>query len=441
MIHFPNLTKRLSRAGDLGFSVFAGLMAFLTYSSMYAFRKPFAAATFDGEVYWEMDLKIWLILAQTFGYMASKFYGIKMISELRPENRAILILGLIGISWLGLLGFALLPAPWNVLCFLVNGFPLGLIWGLVFSYLEGRKFTEMMGSILAVSFVFSSGLVKSTGKYLMDTWQIGEQWMPFATGAVFFPVLLIGVILLNQIPDPNERDVSLRTVRTPMPKSERKAFFSNFRTGILLLIFVYVILTALRDLRDNFAVEIWTTMGISVRAELLTQTEIPITLGLLVLMALLVLIQNNLKALFIYHGLIISGLLLSVVATLLIKMDLMSPFYWVMLTGMGIYMGYIPFNCLLFDRLIAAFKSAGNVGFLMYLADSFGYLGSVAIVTVKQFGLWQGMSWHLFYTNGILIFCSASIVLMGGSWWYFRRKAEETIPKINPTSASYSIIP
>jgi MFS family permease len=440
MLKFPDLTKRLSQSSDWTLSIFAGVMAFLTYSSMYAFRKPFAAATFEGESFGEMDLKIWLILAQTLGYMASKFYGIKMISELKPENRAKLILGLIGISWLGLLGFALLPAPWNVLCFLVNGFPLGLIWGLVFSYLEGRKFTEMMGSILAVSFVFSSGLVKSTGKYLMDTWQIGEHWMPFATGAVFFPVLLVGVILLNQIPDPNERDISLRTARTPMPKSERKAFFANFRTGILLLIFVYVILTALRDLRDNFAVEIWTAMGISVRAELLTQTEIPITLGLLVLMALLVLIQNNLKALFLYHGLIIAGLLLSVAATVLIQMGMLSPFNWVMLTGMGIYMGYIPFNCLLFDRLIAAFKSAGNVGFLMYLADSFGYLGSVAIVTVKQFGLWQDMSWHLFYTNGILIFCSLSLLLMGRSWWYFRRKAQKTIPEIHPSNPVISTI-
>jgi MFS family permease len=440
MLKFPDLTKRLSQSSDWTLSVFAGVMAFLTYSSMYAFRKPFAAATFEGEHFWEMDLKIWLILAQTLGYMASKFYGIKMISELKPENRAKLILGLIGISWLGLLGFALLPAPWNVLCFLVNGFPLGLIWGLVFSYLEGRKFTEMMGSILAVSFVFSSGLVKSTGKYLMDSWQIAEHWMPFATGAVFFPVLLAGVILLNQIPNPNERDISLRTARTPMPKSERKAFFANFRTGILLLIFVYVILTALRDLRDNFAVEIWTAMGISVRAELLTQTEIPITLGLLVLMALLVLIQNNLKALFLYHGLIMVGLMLSVGATILIQMGMLSPFNWVMLTGMGIYMGYIPFNCLLFDRLIAAFKSAGNVGFLMYLADSFGYLGSVAIVTVKQFGLWQDMSWHLFYTNGILIFCSLSLLLMGRSWWYFRRKAQKTIPKIHPSNPIISTI-
>lgn len=424
MLQFPFVSKKLAQSSNFSMSLFAAVMAFLTYSSMYAFRKPFAAATFEGELFMGMDLKVWLILAQTFGYMASKFYGIKMISELKPERRAILILTLIGISWMGLLGFAVLPAPFNILCFLVNGFPLGLIWGLVFNYLEGRKFTEMMGSILAVSFVFSSGLVKTIGKYLMDEWHVSELWMPFWTGGIFMPLLVISVILLNQTPPPNHEDVALRSVRTPMSKKERVDFFNEFKPGIIILVLVYVVLTALRDIRDNFAVEIWETMGINVNPELLTQTEIPITLILLVMMALLVLVKNNQKALFLYHWIIIAGLVLAVGATILLQMDVIPPFLWVVLTGTGIYMGYIPFNCLLFDRLIASFKSAGNVGFLMYLADSFGYLGSVGIVTIKQFGILQDMSWHLFYTQGILVMLSIGTGMMLFTLWYFKRKTK-----------------
>ena len=106
-----DLVIRLQRAGSFQMSVFAAVMGFLVYSSMYAFRKPFAVGTFEGETFLGLDLKVWLILAQTLGYMASKFYGIKMISELKEKGRAWLIVGLIGISWLGLLGFAILPAP------------------------------------------------------------------------------------------------------------------------------------------------------------------------------------------------------------------------------------------------------------------------------------------------------------------------------------------
>lgn len=426
MFQIPAIRNRLAKSSNFAMSLFAGTMAFLTYSSMYAFRKPFAAATFEGEDIFGLDLKVWLILAQTFGYMASKFYGVKMISELKAEKRAFLILFLIGISWMGLLGFALLPAPYNVISFLVNGFPLGLIWGLVFHYLEGRRYTEMMGSMLAVSFVFSSGLVKTLGRFLMDQWQISEYWMPFLTGGIFMPILFLSVLLLNQTPPPDQTDLDLRSIRTPMTRSERKAFFKSFQSGIIVLVLVYMVLTALRDIRDNFAVEIWEALYITVSPQLLTQTEIPITLSLLIMMGLLVLVKNNKKALFLYHWIIIAGLFLALSATTLLQIGLISPFIWVVLTGTGIYMGYIPFNCLLFDRLIAAFKSAGNVGFLMYLADSFGYLGSLSIVTIKQFGILEDMSWYNFYTMAILIFFSLGIVMILYTLQYFKFKLKQS---------------
>lgn len=422
MFHIPVVSKILAKSGPFAMSLFAAFMAFLTYSSMYAFRKPFAAATFEGELLWDMDLKVWLILAQTLGYMASKFYGIKMISELTKERRAFLIFGLISISWLALLGFAVLPSPFNVFCFVINGFPLGLIWGLVFHYLEGRRFTEMMGSILAVSFVFSSGFVKTVGKLLLDDFGIDPYWMPFWTGAMFVPLLVFAVLMLNQTPEPNEEDIALKTERMPMTKRERQGFFQHFKPGILLLILVYMMLTALRDIRDNFAVEIWGGLNISVNPELLTQTEIPITLLLLLMMSLLVLVKNNQKALFLYHGIIIAGLGLCVGSTLLMQAGWVNPFWWVVATGTGIYMAYIPFNCLLFDRLLAAFKYIGTVGYLMYLIDSFGYLGSAGIMVFKQFGNVQALSWLQFYSNSILILLSLGVLFMMVNGVYFHKK-------------------
>jgi MFS family permease len=422
MYRFPAFSAKLSRVSPFKMSIFASLMGFLVYSSMYAFRKPFAAATFDGESFLGLDLKVWLILAQTLGYMASKFYGIKMISELKDKGRAWLIVGLIAVSWLALLGFAVLPAPLNILCFLINGFPLGLIWGIVFHYMEGRKFTEMMGSMLAASFVFSSGFVKSVGTFLMQNLGVSEFWMPFSTGAIFFPLLLIGVFLLNHIPSPSAEDRMLRSPRPPMNKAERKKFFREFRPGIIILILVYMMLTGLRDLRDNFVVEIWQGLDISVPPELLTQTEIPITIFLLILMSSLVLVKNNKMAFFLNHWMILTGFAMAILATLGLQAGMVSPFIWMILVGTGVYMAYIPFNSLLFDRLIATFKHAGNVGFLMYLVDSFGYLGSSMIMVFKQFGGMGNISWLNFYISAILIFLSLSMVLMTGSFIYFQRK-------------------
>ncbi|PTT81001.1 hypothetical protein DBR41_18320, partial [Pseudomonas sp. HMWF010] len=124
----------LERANPLAFTLFAGLAGFCAYFSMYAFRKPFAAATFGEVDGWTLaiDYKIALVLAQVAGYAASKLIGVKVISEIAPARRGAAILGLIGTAWLALLAFAVVPAPWNVAALFLNGLPLGMIWGLVF---------------------------------------------------------------------------------------------------------------------------------------------------------------------------------------------------------------------------------------------------------------------------------------------------------------------
>lgn len=435
MRRFPTFSKKLVEASSFQMSVFAALMGFLVYSSMYAFRKPFAVAIFSGEEFLGFDYKIWLILAQTLGYMASKFYGIKMISELREKGRAWLIIGLISVSWLALLAFAIFPSPYGIIFFLINGFPLGLIWGIVFHYIEGRKFTEMMGSMLAASFVFSSGFVKSVGQFLMVNLEVTENWMPFLTGAVFFPLLLVGVFLLNHIPPPSIEDQQLRSPRLAMNGGSRRAFFKEFRPGIIILILIYMMLTGLRDLRDNFVMEIWQGLKIDAEPELLTQTEIPITLALLGLMSLLVLVKDNSNAFFLNHGIILVGFGVSILSTLGLQAGIVSPFYWMILVGTGVYMAYIPFNCLLFDRMIATFKFGGNVGFLMYLVDSFGYLGSSVVLVAKQFGVLESLSWLNFYINSVLVFLSLSLVLMTGSFIYFQKKLKKESKEISVSVA------
>src|ERR1700753_2368963 len=160
-------------------SVLAAISAFGAYTSMYAFRKGFSAGTFTGQQYFHIDYKVWLVIAQIIGYTMSKFYGIKFISELKPGQRAKYILLLIGIAWLALLCFAIVPAPYNIIFLFINGFPLGLIWGLVFGYLEGRKSTEFMAAVLSISLIFASGFVKTVARMLMGSFHISEDFNPF----------------------------------------------------------------------------------------------------------------------------------------------------------------------------------------------------------------------------------------------------------------------
>ena len=401
------------------------LLAFSTYSCMYAFRKPFTVATYEGLYFLGIHYKIWLITAQVIGYTSSKFAGIKIISELSHQARPWLILSLIGVAWLALLFFAWIPAPYNIFFLLLNGFPLGLIWGLVFTYVEGRRSTEILLAALCTSFIFASGLVKSVGKWWLVEMNVSEFWMPFLTGMCFIPGLLLSVYFIQQLPGPSQEDIAMRTSRPPLSANERRIFLQKYFPGLVLLVITYILLTAFRDFRDNFMAEIWEDLGNATDPGVFTRTEIPIALIVLTIMSLVVLIQSNKKAFLWIHILVLLGLLVTGISTLLFQSGLLSPFNWMVGTGLGLYMSYIPFNGILFDRMVAAFKYPGTAGFLVYVADSFGYLGSTGVLLYKNFGQ-SSLSWLGFFKFGSLTLSFTGILLMIGSIWYFDLRLRKT---------------
>ena len=425
MFHSESWEKRLSNAPIWMISVYAAICSFGVYFCMYAFRKPFTVAGFDGISFLGVSYKVWLVIAQVIGYMLSKFYGIRFISGLNKSKRAGSIVMLIFISWIALFLFAVTPVPYGIIFLLINGFPLGLVWGLVFSYLEGRRATEFMGTVLSVSFIFSSGVVKTVGKSLVVNQHISELWMPFVTGALFLIPMVLFVWLLNHVPPPTEEDIRHRTVRKPMTKQERKSFIATFLPGIIIIVASYVLLTILRDFRDNFSNELWTELGYGNQPDIFAQTETVVSLIVLLCMSALVLVKNNIKAFMINHYIIIVGYVVALIATILFKNQNISAVVWMTMVGTGLYLSYVPFNALYYERMIAGFRIKSNVGFLMYISDSFGYLGSVLVLLAKSFfGL--HLSWTSFFINLVLTISLFGIGATVIAALYFRKKYESS---------------
>jgi hypothetical protein len=420
------LHQALERANPVLFSAFAGLAGFAAYFSMYAFRKPFSVAIFGSVPGWHfaLDYKIALVLAQVLGYAVSKMIGVKLIAEITPPRRAIAIILLIALSWLALILFAVVPAPWNITAMFLNGLPLGLIWGLVFGFMEGRRTSEVLGAILCASFIVSSGAVKSVGKLLMEGWHISPFWMPAAAGALFFPVLGLSVWALSQLPPPNPRDEAERVRRAPMDGAARARFLGRYGLGIALLVLAYVLITAIRDFRDNFAAEIWTTLGFGHAAAVFTASELPVAVLSLTVLGVIIVVRDNVKALIVIHGVVFAGLLLLGLSTFAFQAGLLSPLAWMILSGAGLYMAYVPFNAMLFDRLIAASGTAGTAGFLIYVADASGYLGSCALLVWRNFGLVQ-LDWLQVFTASAYGASVVGMAAMGLSAIYFLRKTAQ----------------
>jgi hypothetical protein len=402
-------------------ALYAAIITFLTYATVYGFRKGFTVCTFDGISYAGISYKTWLVVVQLLGYMLSKFYGIRFIAELKRIGRGKLILLLTGISWSGLLLFALVPAPYNIAFMFINGFPLGMIWGIIFSYVEGRKATDFIGAALAVSFIFSSGFVKSVAKTLELQLHLSELWVPFATGLAFAIPLVLFVYLLEQIPPPSEEDVESRSTRVPMTKEKRREFTRLFFPGLVTVVIIYVFSTIFRDIRDNFMANMLNEMGYANNAAIFTKTETPTTLIILIIIGSMVMIRSNLKALIYSHYFIMLGFVITGVSSLLFVQGELSPIWWMTLVGLGLYMTYIPFNCVFFERLIATFKFPGNVGFLIYVADSFGYLGSGCVLITKEI-LHINLNWTSFYSHGVIYLSVVGIIGTIISLYYFSSK-------------------
>ncbi|HYE53992.1 MAG TPA: DUF5690 family protein, partial [Chitinophagaceae bacterium] len=176
-----------------------------------------------------------------------------------------------------------------------------------------------------------------------------------------------------------------------------------------------------REVRDGFMADMWRESGETFEAGIFTQTETIISLVILVMVAIMVVIKNNFRAFMLSQGIMLAGFLVAGISTFLFLQKDISMFYWMTLVGLGLYMVYIPYNSLLFDRFIAAFRYAGNVGFLIYIADSFGYLGSVGVLMSKTiFRL--NLQWLDFYTTLVMI---AAITGFAGtvlSLLYFKRR-------------------
>jgi MFS family permease len=401
--------------------LYAAIVAFLTYTMIFGFRKSFTVCTFDGMAFWGLGYKTLLVLSQMMGYLMAKFYGIKFISELKRLGRDKIVLVLVGIAWLAWLLFAIVPAPFNIIFLFINGFPLGMLWGVIFSYIEGRKTTDFIGAALAVSFIFSSGFVKSVGGWLIMQFDMSEFWVPFATGLVFALPLLLFIYLMERIPPPTEEDIDLRMHRTAMNAADRKKFIQHFLPGIIAAVLIYAFATIFRDIRDNFSADMWKEMGYLNQPAIFSKTETPITLIILVLIGSMVLIKNSFKAFMLAHVFIGLGFIVAGVSTWLFSQGSMAPIWWMTMVGLGLYMVYIPFNSVFFERMIAAFRFTGNAGFLIYVADSFGYLGSVSVLLSKEIFKVQ-LNWVHFFSNSVMGLSVAGVIITCYSMYYFYQK-------------------
>lgn len=426
-------TASQKRLSDFLFILWAGGAALLSYSLVYALRKPYTAAAFDGYEIFGMDYKVVVTIAQIVGYVISKFIGIKLISELKREKRLKYILSFIVMAEGALVLFGFLPAPYNIGAMFLNGLSLGCMWGIIFSFIEGRRMTDILASLLGVSMVVSSGTAKSVGLYVMNTLHVSEFWMPALIGAFALPLLALLGYVLNALPQPSAEDIAMKSERDTLNGKQRWQLFRNFMPFLSLLFVANVVLVILRDIKEDFLVKIIDVSDYS--SWLFAQVDSVVTVIILVIFGLMVFVKNNLKALSILLGLIIVCMIVMAIISFGYEQFHLNPIVWLFIQSLCLYMAYLTFQTIFFDRFIACFKIRGNVGFFIAMNDFLGYTGTVAVLVLKEF-FSPDINWTSFYNlmaGYVGIICLFAFI---GSFVYLHQRYRKENKTVIPSSNS-----
>ncbi len=322
-------------------------------------------------------------------------------------------------SELSLVAFGLLPAPYNIFALFFNGLSLGCMWGVIFSFLEGRRTTDILVGIMGVSMALSSGVAKSLGLYALNDLGVSEFWMPALVGAVAFPLLCFMGWMMTKFPAPTAADIAARTKRVTLDGRQRWQLFVKFMPLLIMLFGANLLLTVQRDIKEDFIVCIIDVSQVSSWA--FAHLDSIATLVLLGVFALLSAVGNHLRALCLI--LIMSAIGMGTIAFLGAEAGSlnMPVTAWLFLQTLCIDIAYLSFQTIFFERFIACFKVQGNVGFFIITIDFIGYLGTLCLLLFKEFQA-PHIDWTSFY-NGMSVYIGIACCLaFAGSIIYMINK-------------------
>lgn len=366
-------------------ALWAVTAAFGAYFCMYGFRKPFTAAEYLGGEGGALAYKTVLVTSQVLGYTLSKFIGIRVVSEMPARRRAAAGFALVVVAELALVLFAITPRPWNAGWLFVNGLPLGMVFGMVLAPLEGRRLTEALTAGLCASFILAGGVMKSTGAWLLGQ-GVSEAWMPAAAGAIFLFPSAVFLSMVHVVKPPSQRDLEARSARSPMNREQRRRFLRQYGGAFLPIVAVFVLVTIIRSIRDDFAPEIWRALGQPAAPAVFTQTEFWVAVGVIVASAATSFVRDNGRGFVVSLLICLAGFGLMASGLVLQQQGLIDGFPFMVLTGLGLHLPYVINHTTVFERLLALSREPGTIGFLMYVADAFGYLGYVVVMLGRTFG-------------------------------------------------------
>jgi hypothetical protein len=201
----------------------------------------------------------------------------------------------------------------------------------------------------------------------------------------------------------------------------------RYAFGLVPIILIYLVVTILRSIRADFAPELWRGLGTTVNPSTFSRSEMFVAFGVLAVNGSAVFLRDNRHAFFTSLATCGLGIALLTFALLARQYEALDGFAFMVLLGLGLYLPYVAIHTTVFERLLAMTRARGNIGFLMYVADSIGYLGYVTVMVVRNFGPSSDDLVGLL-TDICWVAIGLSTLCLLQAWWYFHKKVPTRSP-------------
>lgn len=146
-------------------------------------------------------------------------------------------------------------------------------------------------------------------------------------------LIILLAFILNALPAPSEEDIRSCTKRVPMDARQRKAIFFRFAPLLLMLFIANLFITIIRDVKEDFLVNIVDTSQFSAWA--ISGIDGMVTLIILALFILVSMIRDHQRVLYTLLWMVIGGTFLLVGISYYYEQLNLSPLVWMFLQSLG----------------------------------------------------------------------------------------------------------
>jgi hypothetical protein len=336
-----------------------------------------------------LDLQACISLAFLLGFGLAKPFAASVASSalfFRHRLRVLLTMLTASCFIMGLGNLSVAPGG-KVAAVFFSSFCSSWIYGMMITYLEGRRATEAMLAISTICFVYAGNASRGLGRAVLSA-GVSPHMMPLVVGtAAWLPACAL-LVLLDSAPKPSAADVAARCRRAPMNYAAKRSFLCTWGVGIGVMMVAYALVTGIRSVRDLYSAAIFAaSLDVETAPSwIFLIADAPGAVLSAVALVGVGSMKDNRRAMLAMLALMMLSIALGLGATALFQLGAVGGVAWQLLMGTSIFVAYALLATPFYERLFAATRTEGTVSFLTFSSDCFGYVVSISLVLYQRFG-------------------------------------------------------